>query len=115
MRLLPLLFALACSLQVQVAAGEAAEDWAAIAQRAVDRGCYNCHGDPPRRNVPTLRDVAARYAVHRGRLDPATERELADRLHHGSLFMNVAAHERLTEEEVRGFVRWLVEGAPDRR
>ena len=113
MRLVSSLLAIACGLQGPPAAG--AEDWAAIAQRAVDRGCYNCHGDPPRRNVPTLRDVAARYAVHRGKLDPATEQELADRLHHGALFMHVAAHERLTEEEVRGFVRWLVEGAPDRR
>jgi cytochrome c len=80
------------------------------ARLAADRGCYNCHADPPRRNVPSFREIAARYAVHRGQLDAAAEQRLVDRLHHGSLLSHIAAHERLPEEEARAFVRWLVEG-----
>lgn len=81
-------------------------------QLAADQGCYNCHGQPPRRNVPSFRDIAARYAKYRGRLDAATQQQLADRLHHGGAFSHVAAHERLTEAQAAQLVRWLVEGAP---
>ena len=81
-------------------------------QLAVDQGCYNCHGEPPRRNVPSFREIVLRYAAYRGNLDAAALRELGDRLHHGSLFSHVAAHERLTEEQAEQLVRWLVEGAP---
>ena len=81
-------------------------------QLAADQGCYNCHGEPPRRNVPSFRELVARYALYRGHLDARTEQELVDRMHDGSLFSHVAAHERLTEEQARVLVRWLVEGAP---
>jgi cytochrome c len=93
----------------------AAGEMAAVAQMAADRGCYNCHGEPPRRSVPSLRGIAAAYAQHRGRLDAATEQELVDRLRKGSLFSHIAAHERLGDEDARRFVRWLVEGGPDAR
>ena len=81
-------------------------------QLAADQGCYNCHGQPPRRNVPSFREIADRYARYRGRLDAATQQQLADRLHHGGAFSHVAAHERLTEAQASQLVRWLVEGAP---
>ena len=90
----------------------AAQSLADARQLAADQGCYNCHGEPPRSNVPSLRELAARYAVHRGRLDAAAEKELVDRLRHGSRFSHVAAHQRLTEEQAQQLVRWLVEGAP---
>jgi cytochrome c len=114
MRLLPSLLAAACLLGLP-AADAAPEEWGQVAQRAADAGCYNCHGQPPRRNVPGLREIAARYAQHRGRLDAATETALADRLHHGSMFSHIAAHERLSEQEARSFIRWLVAGGPDAR
>jgi cytochrome c len=81
-------------------------------QLAADKGCYNCHGEPPRRNVPSFRELAQTYSAYRGRLDAAAERKLADRLHHGSAFSHVAAHERLTEDEAHRLIRWLVAGAP---
>lgn len=81
-------------------------------QLAADQGCYNCHGEPPRRNVPSFREITVRYAAYRGRLDAAALRELTDQLHHGSPFSHVAAHERLAEEQAQQLVRWLVEGAP---
>lgn len=87
-----------------------AQPSSAGAQLAADRGCYNCHADPPRRNVPSFRELAGRYAAHRGQLDAAAEQRLVDRLHHGSLLGHVAAHERLQEDEARALVRWLVEG-----
>lgn len=82
---------------------------------AVDRGCYNCHAEPPRRNAPSLRGIAAGYAPHRGRLDAATEQALVDRLREGTLFSHIAAHERLSDEDARRFVRWLVAGGPEAR
>ncbi|MBC5783231.1 c-type cytochrome [Ramlibacter sp. USB13] len=90
----------------------AAQPLADARQLAADQGCYNCHGEPPRRYVPSFREIVARYATYRGRLDGKAEQALVDRLHHGSLFSHVAAHERLTEEQARALVRWLVEGAP---
>ena len=90
----------------------AAQSPADTRQLAADQGCYTCHGEPPRRNVPSFREITVRYAAYRGRLDAAALRELTDRLHHGSLFSHVAAHERLTEEQAQRLVRWLVEGAP---
>jgi cytochrome c len=81
-------------------------------QLAADQGCYNCHGQPPRRNVPSLAEIVDRYAKYRGRLDAATLQQLTDRLHHGGAFTHVAAHERLTEAQAAQLVRWLVEGAP---
>ena len=107
-----LLAILACSVP---AFGAAPEEWAAVTQMAADRGCLNCHGEPPRRSAPSLRGIAAEYAQHRGRLDAATEQKLVDRLRGGSLFSHVAAHERLGDEDARSFVRWLVEGGPDAR
>ncbi|WP_332824767.1 c-type cytochrome [Ramlibacter sp.] len=115
MRLLSSLLVAAAGLQAWPALGAATEDWAQVAQRAADGGCYKCHGEPPRRNVPTLREIAARYAAHRGRLDAATEKALADRLHHGSTFSHIAAHERLSEQDAASFIRWLVAGGPDAR
>jgi cytochrome c len=79
-------------------------------QLAADRGCYNCHGEPPRRNVPSFRELVARYAPYRGKLNADAERKLVDRMHDGSLFSHVAAHERLSEEEAHLLVRWLVAG-----
>ena len=96
---------LAAAITPTHAAGEAR-------QLAMDQGCYNCHGEPPRRNVPSFRELVARYAPYRGHLDVRSEQELVDRMHDGSLFSHVAAHERLTEEQARVLVRWLVEGAP---
>ena len=90
----------------------AAQSPADARQLAADQGCYNCHGEPPRRNVPSFREITVRYASYRGHMDAAALRELTDRLHHGSLFSHVAAHERLTEEQAQRLVRWLVEGAP---
>jgi cytochrome c len=90
----------------------AAQSLADARQLAADQGCYNCHGEPPRRNVPSFREITVRYASYRGHMDAAALRELTDRLHHGSLFSHVAAHERLTEEQAQRLVRWLVEGAP---
>lgn len=95
---------LALALPLQAAAAEGG------AQLAADRGCYNCHGEPARRNVPSFRELVARYAVYGGRPDAATEQKLVDRMHHGSMFSHVAAHERLSEEDARALVRWLVAG-----
>ena len=80
------------------------------AQLAADRGCTNCHGEPARRGVPSFRELVARYAPYRGKLDADAERKLVDRMHDGSLFSHVAAHERLSEEDAHRLVRWLVAG-----
>ena len=101
-------------LAVRMESGEHRDQLLAMArhwdQLAADRGCYNCHGEPPRRNVPSFRELVVRYAPYRGKLDAAAERKLVDRMHDGSLFSHVAAHERLSEEEAHVLVRWLVAG-----
>jgi len=97
---------------VVAAPSHAADAAGAARQLAMDQGCYNCHGEPGRRNVPSFRELVVRYAGFRGHLDARTERELTDRMHDGSLFSHVAAHERLSEEQARALVRWLVDGAP---
>lgn len=99
------------ALAALVGAGAcAAQSMPSGEQLAADRGCYNCHGEPPRRNVPSFKDIAAGYARYRGRLDAAAELQLVERLRGGSLFSHIAAHERLGDEDARVLIRWLVEG-----
>lgn len=81
----------------------------ASAQLALDRGCYSCHGEPPRRNVPSMAQLAADYARYRGQAD--APRELADKLRAGGLFAHIAAHERLSPEDCETLMRWIIEGA----
>ena len=75
---------------------------------ALDKGCLNCHGTPPRGKAPTLDDLAARYASARGNEAEITRLSAHLREHH--LFGGVPAHERLSAEEAERFVRWLVDG-----
>lgn len=93
-----LLLALLCAPPVQ-----------ASSQLALDKGCYSCHGEPPRRNAPSMAQLAADYARHRGQAD--APRRLADKLREGGLFAHIAAHERLTPEECETLMRWIIDGA----
>ncbi len=94
--------ACACALPVSAATQPAA------AQMAADKGCYNCHGEPPRRGVRSSTEIAKAYQAYANQ--PAAEKQAVDRMHHGSLFSHVAAHERLSDDEAAALVRWLVEG-----
>ncbi|TCS98330.1 hypothetical protein EDC36_10586 [Tepidimonas ignava] len=79
----------------------------ADAAMAVDKGCLNCHGDPPRGKAPTLATLAQRYA-------PLSADELArkaERLCEHRLLGGIAAHEKLTPEESLQLVRWIAAGA----
>lgn len=78
-------------------------------QLAADMGCYNCHGNPPRKKAPTFAALAAQYAKARG--DEAAQARLADKLRDGSILGHVDAHERLSPETARLLVRWISEGA----
>jgi cytochrome c len=78
-------------------------------QLALDKGCYSCHGEPPRRNVPSMAQLAADYARYPGQAD--APRELADKLRAGGLFAHIAAHERLSPEDCETLMRWIIEGA----
>ena len=75
---------------------------------ALEKGCLNCHGTPPRGKAPTLDELAARYASARGNEAEITRLSAHLREHH--LFGGVPAHERLSAEEAERFVRWLVDG-----
>jgi cytochrome c len=81
-------------------------------QLAFDKGCYNCHGEPPRRQAPTFAQLAAASA--RWRDDAAAQARLADRLRSGGLLGHIDAHERLTPDEALRLVRWIAEGASAR-
>ena len=82
----------------------------ASSQLALEKGCYSCHGEPPRRGAPTLAQLAADYARYRGQ--PDAPRRLADKLHAGGLFGHIAAHERINQQECEALMRWLIDGAP---
>jgi cytochrome c len=79
-------------------------------QLASDLGCYNCHGNPPRKKAPTFAQLAADYA--KARDDERALRRLADKLRDGSIFSHIDAHERLSPEVALQLVRWISEGAP---
>jgi cytochrome c len=76
---------------------------------ASDRGCYNCHGSPPRQKAPGFAQLAQRYAPARG--DDKALRHLAEQLRSSSPLGHVEAHERLSAEEAARLVRWISEGA----
>lgn len=78
-------------------------------QLALEKGCYSCHGEPPRRGVPSMAQLAADYARYRG--DGDAPRRLADKLREGTLFGHIAAHERVSPQECEALMRWLIEGA----
>ncbi len=75
---------------------------------ALDKGCLNCHGTPPKGKAPTLADLATRYASAKGNETEIEKLSAHLREHH--LFGGVPAHERLSTEEAERFVRWLVDG-----
>jgi cytochrome c551/c552 len=75
---------------------------------ALDKGCLNCHGTPPKGKAPAMAELAARYASAQGK---ETEiGKLSARLREHHLFGGVPAHERLSADEAERFVRWLVDG-----
>ena len=80
----------------------------ASSQLALDKGCYSCHGEPPRRNTPSMAQLAADYARYRGQAD--APRKLADKLRAGGLFAHIAAHERLSPADCETLMRWLIDG-----
>ena len=93
-----------------LAAAGAAPAQVPPAQLAADHGCYNCHGTPPLRNVPPLKEIAARYAKYRNQ--PGAAARLAADLRKGSLFSHIAAHERLSPQDCERLMQWLIDGAP---
>lgn len=82
---------------------------AASSQLALDKGCFNCHGNPPRGELPTVAQLAGSYARYQGQ--NGAVRMLAQKLREGTLFGHIAAHERLSEEDAETLMRWLIDGA----
>lgn len=83
---------------------------ASASQLAADRGCYNCHSEPSRKSARSFAEIRKAYATQRGR--PGAERQAVERMHHGSLFSHVAAHESLSDEDAELIVHWLFSGTP---
>jgi len=81
----------------------------ANAQLALEKGCYGCHGESPRRGAPTFPQLATGYAKYRGQ--PDAPHKLADKLREGSLFGHIAAHERISPYECELLMRWIIDGA----
>lgn len=110
-RLLPPLLLLAASaLHLGASAADPVPPAAmASMNHALEKGCLNCHGTPPRGQAPTIAELAAHFARAQG--NEAEMARLSGRLREHHLFGGVPAHERLTAEEAERFVRWLVDGA----
>lgn len=81
----------------------------ASSQLALDKGCYSCHGTPPRKNAPTFEQISADYAKYQGQSDAATR--LARKLREGHIFGGISSHEQLTEENALIIVRWLIDSS----
>ncbi len=81
----------------------------ASAQLALDKGCFACHGDPPKKSAPTFEQLAREFARYQGQ--PDQELKLADKLREGHIFGGVQAHENLSVENARALVHWIVQGA----
>ncbi len=81
----------------------------ATAQLALDKGCYSCHGSPPKKSAPTFEKLATEYAKYKN--VPAAEAELAAKLREGHIFGGIQAHERLSEESAQLLVHWIIQGA----
>jgi cytochrome c len=92
-----------------LAASLATAPAAANQQLAADLGCYNCHGNPPKKKAPVFAELAARYAGTRD--DPGARAKLADKLRDGSIFSHIDAHERLSPEVAGQLILWISEGA----
>lgn len=76
---------------------------------ASDKGCYNCHGNPPKKNAPSFAVLAAEYQRFGG--DRQAEARLSEKLRSGSIFSHVDAHVRLSESEAQRLIRWIIDGA----
>ena len=76
---------------------------------ALDKGCYSCHGSPPRKNAPTFERLANDYAKYQGQTEPTIA--LAEKLHKEHVFGGIKAHEQLTPENALQLVRWIIDGA----
>lgn len=84
----------------------------ATAQLALDKGCYSCHGNPPRKNAPSFDKLAADYAKYKNSPSmPSTEAELAGKLREGHIFGGIQAHEHLSEESALLLIHWIIQGA----
>ena len=81
---------------------------AASSQLALDKGCYKCHGNPPKKNAPTFAVLADRYA--RLRNNAGAENALVEKLRQGTFFGHIDAHERLSQEDAQRLIRWIMEG-----
>jgi cytochrome c len=76
---------------------------------AMDLGCYNCHGSPPRKGVPGFEELAADLAKHRG--DPEAAARLGEQLRKGDFFHRVVAHRQLSADSAARLMQWLIDGA----
>jgi cytochrome c len=81
----------------------------ATAQLALDKGCYSCHGSPPKKNAPTFEKLALDYAKYKN--VPSADAELAGKLREGHMFGGIQAHERLSEENALLLIQWIIQGA----
>lgn len=78
------------------------------AQVAADRGCYNCHGAVPHKDVPAFKDLVKKWERYGGKPDDGA-------VNHGIEEMReqkVLVHQLLSADEAKVVVRWLMQGAP---
>ena len=101
-----LLSACAVFMAIGFTAGALAQTNSAL---ALDKGCYSCHGSPPRKSAPTFEQLASNYAKYQGQTEAAIT--LADKLHEEHVFGGVRAHEQLSPESALLLVRWIIDGA----
>jgi cytochrome c len=80
-----------------------------VSSLALDKGCYNCHGNPPRKNTPSFDQLAETLAKYRGQTKVIAD--LAEKLHKEHVFGGIKAHEQLSPEQALLLVTWITDGA----
>lgn len=76
---------------------------------ALEKGCYTCHGNPPKKNAPTFQQLATAYVKYQSQPDAAAR--LAKELTKGHIFGGINAHETLTQESALLLIHWIIAGA----
>lgn len=77
---------------------------------ALERGCFNCHSNPPRRTAPSFQHLAIEFSPYKGQPNAASE--LAEKLRQQHFFGGIDAHERLSQYDATVLIQWVIDSAP---
>lgn len=78
------------------------------ASLAVEKGCLNCHGNPPRGDAPSFRRLQQRAAGREGEQDAIARHWIDEMRASGSGWSAIVGHRQLSDASARALADWLV-------